>query len=197
MRTVSDRWGIGLIGVAALLVVVSSVALLASSRELQQAGTALAFAGFVAFGELSRITLPGDREEAPLATAIALAYALLVGGATERATHGVAQVVSVTAVGRLSDWFRTSLPEEAPRGDDVAAPARDRGCRGGIPAAARQQPGSRSLAKLATGAGRRHGRRCGVRRLVRHRARGDRARRPPPATSDVRARGVALRSHPA
>ena len=40
---------------------------------------ALAFAALIALGELLRLNLPGDREAAPIGTACALAYALLIG----------------------------------------------------------------------------------------------------------------------
>ncbi len=120
MKAVADRSGVGLMGVAALLVVVSSVALVAGRGEVTQAATAVAFAAFVAGGELSRITLPGDREEAPLATAVALGYALLAGGMTHSATYGVAQVVSVAAIGTLVGLVPHVVAGRAPRGDDVA-----------------------------------------------------------------------------
>jgi hypothetical protein len=120
MRAVPDRSGGGLVGLAALLVVVSSVALLASSGAVRQPGTALVFAAFVAVGELFRITLPGDREEAPLATGVALAYALLVGSPAHPAIHGVAQVVTVAAVGTLVGLVPHVVAGRAPRGDDVA-----------------------------------------------------------------------------
>jgi HD domain len=120
MRGISDRSGVGLVGLAALLVVVGSVAFVAGSGELQQPGTALVFAAFIAVGELFRITLPGDREEAPLATGVALAYALLVGGQDDRATYGIAQVVGVVAVGTLIGLVPHVVGGRAPRGDDVA-----------------------------------------------------------------------------
>jgi hypothetical protein len=120
MRAATGRSGVGLVGLAALLVVVSSVALVAGSGDLRQASTALTFSAFVAVGELFRITLPGDREEAPLATGVALAYALLVGGTDMPATYGVAQVVTVTAVGTLVGLVPHVIAGREPRGDDVA-----------------------------------------------------------------------------
>jgi hypothetical protein len=120
MRALPDRWGVGLVALAALLAVVSSVALVASSGELSHARVALVFAAFVAIGELFRITLPGDREEAPLATGVALAFALLVGEPADRATYGVAQVVTIAAVGTLVGLVPHVVAGRAPRGDDVA-----------------------------------------------------------------------------
>jgi hypothetical protein len=59
---------------------------------------ALAFGALIAFGELLRLNLPGDREAAPIATAGAMAYALLMRIGTESARPGAAQVIAVTAV---------------------------------------------------------------------------------------------------
>jgi hypothetical protein len=62
---------------------------------------ALAFGALIAFGELLRLNLPGDREVAPIATAGAMAYALLLRIGNTTATHGAQQVVAVTAVGMI------------------------------------------------------------------------------------------------
>ena len=62
---------------------------------------ALAFGALIAFGELLRLNLPGDREAAPIATAGALAYALLLGIAGTPARQGPQQVVAVTAIAMI------------------------------------------------------------------------------------------------
>jgi hypothetical protein len=62
---------------------------------------ALAFGALIAFGELLRLNLPGDREAAPIATAGAMAYALLLQIGDTPARHGPQQVVAVTAIGML------------------------------------------------------------------------------------------------
>ena len=75
-------------------------------------GEAVAFGGFIAFGELLRLALPGGRESAPIAMAGAMAYALLmkVNGVSAprlpglQVVHGVAnipalQIVAVAAIG--------------------------------------------------------------------------------------------------
>ena len=63
---------------------------------------ALAFGALIAFGELLRLNLPGDREAAPIATAGAMAYALLLQD-RERPGHGqsAAQVIAVTALAMI------------------------------------------------------------------------------------------------
>jgi hypothetical protein len=85
---------------AAGVLLVASVAQTADSG-LRDARIAIAFGVLIAFGELLRLSLPGDRESAPIATAGALAYALLikVGDSPERLTAH--QVVTVTAIGMI------------------------------------------------------------------------------------------------
>jgi hypothetical protein len=89
-----------------LLVAAAGVLLVASVAQTANAGLrdtriAIAFGVLIAFGELLRLGLPGDRESAPIATAGALAYALLikVGDSTVRLT--AQQVVTVTAIGMI------------------------------------------------------------------------------------------------
>ncbi len=69
--------------------------------RLTDVPAALAFGGLIAFGELLRLTLPGDREAAPIAAAGSLAYALLIRVQDEPARHGMQQVVAVAAIGML------------------------------------------------------------------------------------------------
>ena len=63
---------------AAGLLAVAAIAQTAVAG-IAQAGDAVAFGTLVALGELLRITLPGNRESAPIAAAGALGYALLLG----------------------------------------------------------------------------------------------------------------------
>ncbi|MGA2824707.1 MAG: HD domain-containing protein [Streptosporangiaceae bacterium] len=63
------------------------------------ARSAIAFAALIALGELLRLNLPGDREAAPIGTACALAYALLIRVGSVPARHSAFQVVAVTGVG--------------------------------------------------------------------------------------------------
>ncbi|CAB4846496.1 unannotated protein [freshwater metagenome] len=70
--------------IAAALVVVASVTITAAAQPESSASSdvwriSLAFALFIAVGEILRITLPGGRQTAPLASAGALAFALLPG----------------------------------------------------------------------------------------------------------------------
>ena len=62
---------------------------------------ALAFTAFIALGELVRITLPGGRDAAPIATAGAISYALLVSYRGDASDHSALQVVAVVVVAML------------------------------------------------------------------------------------------------
>lgn len=59
---------------------------------------ALAFGGLIVVGEFARIRLPGDRDLAPVGSAGALAYALLIGVGAIPARQSWSQVVAVTVV---------------------------------------------------------------------------------------------------
>jgi len=60
---------------------------------------ALVFGGFVAFGELLRLALPGGREAAPIAMVGAMSYALLLKVPNQAAVLPAVLVVAVCAVG--------------------------------------------------------------------------------------------------
>lgn len=61
-------------------------------------GTCAAFALFIAVGEVMRLTLPGGRQAAPLASAGALAFALLPEWAGPGSAPGVPTALAVTVV---------------------------------------------------------------------------------------------------
>jgi HD domain len=81
---------------AAGMLVVAAVAQ-TSAAGIAQPRIALAFGALIALGELLRLTLPGDRETAPIGSAGALAYAMLLGVGGVPATQPALQVVAVTA----------------------------------------------------------------------------------------------------
>ena len=85
---------------AAGVLLVASVAQTASTG-LRDGRIAVAFGVLIAFGELLRLSLPGDRESAPIATAGALGYALLIKVGNTPAMHSAQQVVTVTAIGMI------------------------------------------------------------------------------------------------
>ncbi len=63
---------------------------------------ALAFGGFIAFGELLRLELPGGREAAPIATVGAMSYALLLTLPGESVSgQSALLVIAVSAVGMM------------------------------------------------------------------------------------------------
>ncbi len=89
-----------LLAAAAGVLLVASVAQTANSG-LRDTHDAVAFGVVIAFGELLRLSLPGDRESAPIATAGALAYALLIKVGDDRVSLAAHQVVTVTAIGMM------------------------------------------------------------------------------------------------
>jgi hypothetical protein len=68
---------------------------------IKQPGDAVAFGSLVALGELLRITLPGNRESAPIASAGALGYALLLGIGANAAVQSALQVIVITVGGMI------------------------------------------------------------------------------------------------
>jgi hypothetical protein len=85
---------------AALVWIVASVAQTAATG-LQDVSVAIAFGLLIAFGEVLRLNLPGDRESAPIGFAGALAYALLILVGAAQAQHSAQQVVTVTTIGMI------------------------------------------------------------------------------------------------
>src|ERR1700676_1347314 len=86
--------------VAALVWLVASVAQTAA-QGLQDVSSAIAFGLLIAFGEVLRLNLPGDREAAPIGVGGALAYALLIQVGANPAQHSAQQVVTVTTIGMI------------------------------------------------------------------------------------------------
>src|ERR1700749_3208069 len=79
-----------------LLVVAAGVWLVAAVAQTAAEGLrdpriAIAFGALIAFGEVLRLNLPGDRETAPIGFAGALAYALLINVGTKFVQHRAEQ----------------------------------------------------------------------------------------------------------
>jgi hypothetical protein len=85
---------------AAGMLLVAAVAQTAAVG-LTQARAAVAFGALIAFGELLRLSLPGDREAAPIGSAGAFGYALLLQIGLTQARQPALQVVAVSAVGMI------------------------------------------------------------------------------------------------
>jgi len=92
--------GLLLLMVAAGVVLVASVAQTAV-QGLRDPRIAVAFGVLIAFGEVLRLNLPGDREAVPIGMAGALAYALLIRVGDHPAQHSAEQVVTVTAIAMI------------------------------------------------------------------------------------------------
>ena len=113
------RGNAGVLAPVAALVVVAAVAR-AAVTGVHAPWVALAFLAFVAVGEFVRLTLPGDREAAPLGAAGALAYCLLPRVADDASHHSAAQVVAVTAVGMCLGGLPHAAVGRAPALDYLA-----------------------------------------------------------------------------
>ena len=90
-----------------LLMVAAGVWLVAAVAQTAAEGLkdpriTIAFGVLIAFGEMLRLNLPGDRETAPIAFAGALAYALLTRVGTHVVHYSAGQVVTVAAVGMIA-----------------------------------------------------------------------------------------------
>jgi hypothetical protein len=89
-----------------LLVVAAGVWLVAAVAQTAAEGLrdpriAIAFGALIAFGEVLRLNLPGDRETAPIGFAGALAYALLIKVGAHVVHYSAEQVVTVAAIGMI------------------------------------------------------------------------------------------------
>ena len=106
--------------IAAMLLTFVAVVVTASPDGLVRPEIAISFAAFIALGELARITLPGGRDAAPIATAGALAYALLTTFDQSPVKHGSLQVVAVVAFAMLIGVFPHVVAGRAPSTDSMA-----------------------------------------------------------------------------
>lgn len=86
-----------LLAVLALACTAVSLAEVAE-RGLVQPAIAVAFGVTIVLGESMRLTLPGGRDTAPLASTVSLGYALTLFVAGQPTQYSAAQVVAVTAV---------------------------------------------------------------------------------------------------
>lgn len=93
---------------------------LTATRGVDRPGLAVAFACFIAVGELLRVVLPGDRDAAPLGTAAALTYALLPAFDGQPVDNSVAQVTTVVTAGMLLGALPRALAARRVPPDDLA-----------------------------------------------------------------------------
>ncbi|AWS46612.1 HD-GYP domain-containing protein [Streptosporangium sp. 'caverna'] len=81
---------------------------------------ALGFGALIAAGELARLTMPGNREVAPIGAAAALGYTLLLDMGGVPAGHSALQVVAVLAVGMVTGALPHLAVGRQPRLDAMA-----------------------------------------------------------------------------
>ena len=107
---------------AAGAIILASAAELAAHGGADTPRTAVIFAVLIALGELFRMNMPGGREVAPISTAGALSYALLLGVGQEQVQvgHSPLQVAAVTAGGMLAGSLPHVAVGRSPRLDAMA-----------------------------------------------------------------------------
>ncbi|MFC4112599.1 HD-GYP domain-containing protein [Nonomuraea zeae] len=81
---------------------------------------AVGFGALIAVGELARLTMPGNREVAPIGAAAALGYTLLLDLSQNQLHHSALQVVAVIAVGMLAGALPHLAVGRPPRLDAMA-----------------------------------------------------------------------------
>ncbi|GAA3130874.1 HD-GYP domain-containing protein [Streptosporangium carneum] len=86
---------------AAGLLAVAGVAHTAATGLLDPE-VAIGFGTLIAAGELARLTMPGNREVAPIGAAAALGYTLLLDMGNVPARHSALQVIAVLTVGMIA-----------------------------------------------------------------------------------------------
>ncbi|MGP3920740.1 HD-GYP domain-containing protein [Nonomuraea sp. 10N515B] len=104
---------------AAGLVAVAGVAHTAAVG-LDRPEIAVGFGALIAVGELARLTMPGNREVAPIGAAAALGYTLLLDLSQHQLEHSALQVVAVIAVGMLAGALPHLAVGRPPRLDAMA-----------------------------------------------------------------------------
>ncbi|TDC03103.1 HD domain-containing protein [Nonomuraea longispora] len=104
---------------AAGLVAVAGVGYTAAAG-LDRPEIAVAFGALIAVGELARLTMPGNREVAPIGAAAALGYTLLLDLSQHPLRHPALQVVAVIAVGMIAGALPHLAVGRPPRLDAMA-----------------------------------------------------------------------------
>ncbi|MEV3979829.1 HD domain-containing phosphohydrolase [Nonomuraea sp. NPDC049758] len=104
---------------AAGLVAVAGVAHTAAVG-LDRPEIAIGFGALIAVGELARLTMPGNREVAPIGAAAALGYTLLLDLSQNQLRHSALQVVAVIAAGMIAGALPHLAVGRPPRLDAMA-----------------------------------------------------------------------------
>ncbi|GAB3665749.1 metal-dependent phosphohydrolase [Actinocorallia lasiicapitis] len=108
-----------LLGAAGALIVAAATSVAANGGP-DEPRPAIIFGVLIALGELFRMNMPGGREVAPISTAGALGYGMLMSVATEQVSYSALQVVAVTAAGMVAGTLPHVAVGRAPRLDAMA-----------------------------------------------------------------------------
>lgn len=104
---------------AAGLLAVAGVAYTAAAGP-DRPEVAIGFGALIAVGELARLTMPGNREVAPIGAAAALGYTVLIDMSGDPLRHNALQVVAVISIGMLAGALPHLAVGRPPRLDAVA-----------------------------------------------------------------------------
>ncbi|MEU7883138.1 HD-GYP domain-containing protein [Microbispora bryophytorum] len=91
-----------------------------AAEGLTDPRVAIGFGVLIAAGELARLTMPGNREVAPISTAASLGYALLLDVGGRPAQQSALQVVAVMSVGMIAGGLPHLAVGRPPRLDALA-----------------------------------------------------------------------------
>ncbi|MGN6687419.1 MAG: HD-GYP domain-containing protein [Actinomycetales bacterium] len=112
-RSLRDSTAVAFLVLLAAASSLTSIVLVAQ-RGVAQPLVALVFGLVIAAGEVVRVTLPGNRDAAPLSSAASLAYATLPAFAGGPASHTASQVVAVTTAGVAVGMLPHVIARRAP-----------------------------------------------------------------------------------
>ncbi|GLX02895.1 HD domain-containing phosphohydrolase [Microtetraspora sp. NBRC 16547] len=91
-----------------------------AASGLVDSQVAIGFGALITVGELARLTMPGNREVAPISTAAAIGYALLLDVGGQPARQSALQVVAVMSVGMIAGVLPHLAVGRPPRFDAIA-----------------------------------------------------------------------------
>jgi hypothetical protein len=105
-RSATESWRQAMDSGELLLVAVAGMLTVAAVAQTAAVGVvqpriALAFGALIAFGEVLRLALPGGRESAPIGSAGAFAYAVVLHVAPRTAIQPALQVIAIAAAGMV------------------------------------------------------------------------------------------------
>ena len=113
-------WVVVALAVMVALAAVASTAVSFTRDGIPHLGLLLSFVVLIAAGEFLRLTLPGDRDAAPIGAAMGLAVALVPELGDRQVSYGAAVVVTTVTLGTMLGVAPHAVASRAPRADVLA-----------------------------------------------------------------------------